>query len=46
MIDTNPSVSLTGQLTDVTQVEKFELSNAEYEQRQGMNCIFAMSDVG
>ncbi|KIM44387.1 hypothetical protein M413DRAFT_67205 [Hebeloma cylindrosporum] len=34
VIDTNPAVSLTVQLTDVTQVEKFELSSAEYEQRQ------------
>jgi tubulin-folding cofactor B len=40
VIDTNPSVSLTGQLTDVTQVEKFELSNAEYEQRQGIFAVF------
>jgi hypothetical protein len=33
--DTNPSVSFTGQLTDVSQVEKFELSEAEYAQRAG-----------
>ncbi|KAJ7623637.1 tubulin-folding cofactor B [Roridomyces roridus] len=31
--DTNPSVSLTGQLTDVTQVDKFELTDTEYAQR-------------
>ncbi|KAK2467338.1 hypothetical protein APHAL10511_000573 [Amanita phalloides] len=31
--DSNPSVSLTGQLNDVSQVEKFELSAAEYEKR-------------
>ncbi|KDR80881.1 hypothetical protein GALMADRAFT_241369 [Galerina marginata CBS 339.88] len=34
VIDTNPATSLTGQLTDVTQVEKFELSDAEYAQRR------------
>ncbi|KAF7370985.1 CAP-Gly domain-containing protein [Mycena sanguinolenta] len=28
--DTNPSTSLTGQLTDVTQVDKFELSDTAY----------------
>ncbi|KAF4569513.1 hypothetical protein EYR40_008488 [Pleurotus pulmonarius] len=32
--DTNPSVTLTGQLTDVSQVEKFELSDEAYAQRQ------------
>ncbi|EGN97008.1 hypothetical protein SERLA73DRAFT_185283 [Serpula lacrymans var. lacrymans S7.3] len=32
--DTNPSVSLTGQLTDVSQVEKFELSKEAYAERQ------------
>ncbi|KAJ3512957.1 hypothetical protein NLJ89_g3224 [Agrocybe chaxingu] len=31
--DTNPSDTLTGQLTDVSQVEKFEISEAEYAQR-------------
>ncbi|KAJ7780287.1 tubulin-folding cofactor B [Mycena maculata] len=31
--DTNPSTSLTGQLTDVTQVEKFELSDTAYAER-------------
>ncbi|KAF8623157.1 hypothetical protein AX17_007545 [Amanita inopinata Kibby_2008] len=31
--DSNPSVSFTGQLTDISQVEKFELSEAEYEKR-------------
>ncbi|KDQ61919.1 hypothetical protein JAAARDRAFT_123826 [Jaapia argillacea MUCL 33604] len=34
VVDTNPSTSFTGQLTDVSQVEKFELSEAEYERRQ------------
>ncbi|KAH9479275.1 Tubulin-folding cofactor B [Psilocybe cubensis] len=34
VVDTNPASSLTGQLTDVTQVDKFELSDAEYAQRQ------------
>ncbi|KAF9454449.1 hypothetical protein P691DRAFT_808593 [Macrolepiota fuliginosa MF-IS2] len=32
--DTNPSVSFTGQLSDVSQVEKFELSDVEYAKRQ------------
>ncbi|KAG5653996.1 hypothetical protein H0H81_008578 [Sphagnurus paluster] len=32
--DTNPSVSFTGQMTDVSQVEKFELSPEEYARRQ------------
>ncbi|KAF9269345.1 hypothetical protein L218DRAFT_969850 [Marasmius fiardii PR-910] len=32
--DLNPSTSFTGQLTDVSQVEKFELSDAAYAQRQ------------
>jgi tubulin-folding cofactor B len=33
--DTNPSTSFTGQLTDVSQVDKFELTPEEYAQRQG-----------
>ncbi|EEB91052.1 hypothetical protein MPER_10657 [Moniliophthora perniciosa FA553] len=32
--DLNPTVSFTGQLTDVSQVEKFELSNDAYAERQ------------
>ncbi|EPT01114.1 hypothetical protein FOMPIDRAFT_70665 [Fomitopsis schrenkii] len=32
--DLNPSTSFTGQLTDVSQVEKFELSEGEYAQRR------------
>ncbi|THH30511.1 hypothetical protein EUX98_g3683 [Antrodiella citrinella] len=32
--DLNPSVSFTGQLTDVSQVDKFELSEDAYAQRQ------------
>ncbi|THH16685.1 hypothetical protein EW146_g3994 [Bondarzewia mesenterica] len=32
--DTNPSVTFTGQLTDVSAVEKFELSDEQYAQRQ------------
>jgi len=32
--DTNPSGSFTGQLTDVSQVEKFELTEEEYAARQ------------
>ncbi|KAF9779318.1 tubulin-folding cofactor B [Thelephora terrestris] len=31
--DTNPSITLTGQLSDVSQVEKFELSEEAYAQR-------------
>ncbi|KAF7309538.1 CAP-Gly domain-containing protein [Mycena indigotica] len=31
--DTNPSTSWTGQLTDVTQTDKFELSQEEYANR-------------
>lgn len=33
--DLNRSASFTGQLTDVTQVDKFEISNDAYEQRKG-----------
>ncbi|XP_006461690.1 hypothetical protein AGABI2DRAFT_143504 [Agaricus bisporus var. bisporus H97] len=32
--DTNPSTSFTGQLTDLSQVDKFELSETEYAKRQ------------
>jgi len=32
--DTNPSSSLTGQLTDVSQVEKYEISDEAYAKRQ------------
>ncbi|KAF9234098.1 CAP Gly-rich domain-containing protein [Melanogaster broomeanus] len=33
VVDVNPASSFTGQLTDVSQVEKFELSNEAYAQR-------------
>ncbi|OJA11522.1 hypothetical protein AZE42_09434 [Rhizopogon vesiculosus] len=33
VIDTNPSTSFTGQLSDVSQVEKFEISDDVYAQR-------------
>ena len=33
--DLNPAASFTGQLSDTSQVEKFELSENEYAQRQG-----------
>lgn len=36
MIDINPSASFTGQLSDVSQVEKFELSDDAYAQRTGL----------
>ncbi|KAI0642055.1 CAP Gly-rich domain-containing protein [Trametes meyenii] len=32
--DLNPATSFTGQLSDTSQVDKFELSQAEYAQRQ------------
>ncbi|KAL0953900.1 hypothetical protein HGRIS_005067 [Hohenbuehelia grisea] len=32
--DSNPSTTFTGQLTDVSQVEKFELSDVDYAKRQ------------
>lgn len=35
MGDRNPSLSFTGQLTDVSTVEKYEISDADYEKRQG-----------
>jgi len=38
--DTNPSSSFTGQLTDVSQVEKFELTQAEYAQRQDSVLVY------
>ncbi|KAI0766025.1 CAP Gly-rich domain-containing protein [Irpex lacteus] len=34
VIDTDPSTSFTGQLTDISQVEKFELTDEAYAQRQ------------
>lgn len=33
--DTNPSATFTGKLSDVSQVEKFELSEEAYAQRNG-----------
>ena len=35
VIDTDPTTSFTGQLSDVSQVEKFELSDDAYAQRTG-----------
>jgi hypothetical protein len=35
VVDKNPSATFTGQLTDVAQVEKFELTESEYAKRQG-----------
>ncbi|KAJ3572690.1 hypothetical protein NP233_g2919 [Leucocoprinus birnbaumii] len=40
--DTNPSASLSGQLSDVSQVEKFELSDAEYAKRQDSVLAYKM----
>ncbi|KAI0091545.1 CAP Gly-rich domain-containing protein [Irpex rosettiformis] len=34
VVDTDPSASFTGQLTDTSQVEKFELTDEAYAQRQ------------
>ncbi|KAG6886787.1 hypothetical protein C0992_002372 [Termitomyces sp. T32_za158] len=34
VVDTNPSSSFTGQMTDVSQVDKFELTPEEYARRQ------------
>ncbi|EIW75236.1 hypothetical protein CONPUDRAFT_85500 [Coniophora puteana RWD-64-598 SS2] len=42
VVDTNPSTSFTGQLTDVSQVEKFELSNEEYAKRQDSVLAYKM----
>jgi tubulin-folding cofactor B len=39
--DSNPSATFTGQLTDFTNVEKFEITEEEYAQRRGMH--FRMS---
>jgi len=38
--DLNPSVSFTGQLSDVSQVEKFELSDDAYAQRQDSVLVY------
>ena len=35
IVDTDPSITFTGQLSDVSQVEKFELSEEAYAQRNG-----------
>ena len=35
-MDTNPSATFTGQLTDLTGVEKFEISDEQYALRQGV----------
>ncbi|THU85488.1 hypothetical protein K435DRAFT_764160 [Dendrothele bispora CBS 962.96] len=38
--DLNPSISFTGQLTDVSQVDKFEISDAEYAKRQDSVLVY------
>ncbi|KZT20957.1 hypothetical protein NEOLEDRAFT_1139985 [Neolentinus lepideus HHB14362 ss-1] len=40
VMDTNPSSSFTGQLSDVSQVQKFELSESEYQKRQDSVLIY------
>jgi tubulin-specific chaperone B len=45
--DTNPSTSFTGQLTDVSQVDKFELTDQDYAQRNGtqvFRCIVLLTE--
>ncbi len=44
-MDTNPSASFTGQLTDLSGVEKFELSDEQYALRQGVSSNFTKSHV-
>jgi len=39
VVDSNPSITLTGQLTDLTGLEKFELSDEQYALRQGVSQI-------
>lgn len=36
VVDTNPSITFTGQLTDLSGVEKFELPDEQYALRQGV----------
>ena len=44
--DTNPSISFTGQLSDVSQVEKFELSEEAYAQRNGKSSLLSYALEG
>lgn len=37
VVDTNPSITFTGQLTDLSGVDKFELSDEQYALRQGVS---------
>ena len=40
--DSNPSATLTGQLNDVSQVEKFELTDTQYAERPGASTVATM----
>ncbi|KAN0088216.1 CAP Gly-rich domain containing protein [Tylopilus felleus] len=40
VIDTNPATSFTGQLSDVSQVEKFELSDEAYAKRSDSVLVY------
>lgn len=44
-MDTNPSATFTGQLTDLTGVEKFEISDEQYALRQGVLSSRTTSNV-
>lgn len=43
--DTNPSATFTGQLSDVSQVEKFELSQEAYAQRNGSQILMCLQGL-
>lgn len=45
--DTNPvGASLAGQFSDVSQVEKFEISEQEYARRQGSTVLAHLFSIG